>query len=325
MNVPYYYDELNKMRGCNIPSSLNYKSDTFYYFQRALYQRVASKFEITCPDHWDKQVFLCTLLMLGHVGIFDTNKYADGDASKMFGIIPAPATLSGIGVQMQPTEIRTANPYFYMREPEIIYQGAGLIKLSNDYCGIFDIIDYYAEKLATLSGSIDQSIVNSRFSFAMSANTKQAAETLKAIFDKRNSGDPFIVFDKNKMKDNNPANLGDQEPIDFIDFHVGDNYITDKLFNDYRNIMNLFDAEVGIANNPTEKAERLIVNEVDANNVETVARFSFWMSNLKDSIEKTKKVFPNLVLDIKPTLYNVDQTIGGVSDGNGQNNLDRNE
>lgn len=307
MGIPFYYDELNKMRGLRIPSSLNYSSEAFYYFERALYQRLISKFNFKVPEHWDKDIFVCELVMLGFVGIFDTNKYAKGDASKMYGIIPEPATLTGIGVQFQPTKIRTANHAFYMPDDEIIYQGAGLVRISPDYQGLMDIIDFYAKKFALLSGSIDQAFINERFSFIAWANTKAGAETLKAIFDKRNSGEPFVVFNKDNLKKVEPT-VGEAEPFGFINCEVDKNYISDKLLRDFRTLLNMFDAEIGIANNPTEKAERMISNEVESNSVETVARFTTWMECLQRSIEKTKKVFPDLELSVEATVYDTGQT-----------------
>ena len=250
---------------------------------------------------------------MGFLGIFDTNKYTT-KADEKYGIIPAPSTLSGIGVQMQPTLIRTANPHFQMKEPEVIYKGAGLIKITGDYRGILDIVDFYAERLSILYSTIDQSIINSRFAYIVSANSTAAAATLKAIFDERNSGKPLIVFDKDKLKKTDSVDktnpLETQEPFELLDLHVGQNYITDQLLRDYRVIMNQFDSEIGIPNNPVEKQERLVTNEVESNSAETVARFEYFMDNLQRSIERTLKVFPELKgqLSVEARVYDTGQT-----------------
>lgn len=314
MQLPYYYQELNNMRGHKVPSiDICYDSETYYFFWRSLYQRLCTRFKWKVPDHWEKEIFEFSLYSLGFVGVFDTNKYTD-DIDKKFGIIPAPATISGIGVQMQPTEIRTANPYFTMKEPEIIYKGAGLIKLTGDYKGILDIVDFYAERLSILYSTIDQSIINSRFAYIVAANSTTAAATLKAIFDERNSGKPLIVYDKDKLKKKDSVDktspLENQEPFELLDLHVGQNYITDKLLQDYRVIMNQFDSEIGIPNNPVEKQERLITNEVESNSAETVARFECFMDNLERSLERTFKVFPELKgqLSVEARVYDTGQT-----------------
>ena len=312
--LPYYYQELNNMRGHKVPSSaMCYDSEVYYFFWRSLYQRLATRFKWTVPEHWDKEVFEFSLYALGFVGIFDTNKYAR-EADEKFGIIPAPATVSGVGVQMQPTEIRTANPHFFMPGPELIYKGAGMIRVTADYRGILDIVDFYAERLAVLWSTIDQSIINSRFAYIVSANSTAAAATLKAIFDQRNSGKPLIVYDKEKLKKKTSVSksepLSNDDPFEVLDLKVGQNYITDKLLADFRTIMNAFDCEIGIPNNPQEKKERLITNEVESNSAETVARFEYMMDCLERSLDKTYKVFPELknTLKVEARTYDTGQT-----------------
>lgn len=314
IGVPFFYNEINNLRGHKVPSvGMCYDSETYFFFWRSLYQRVASKFNWQVPEHWDKEVFEFTLYSLGFVGVFDTNKYAT-TPNQRFGIIPAPSTVSGVGVQMQPTKIRTANPHFFMSYSETIYEGAGLIKLTGDYRGILDIVDFYAKELATLWSSIDQSIINSRFAYIISANSEAAAATLKAIFDDRNSGKPLMVYDKDKLKKKQPVDkslpLENQEPFELLDLRVGENYITDKLLADYRRILVLFDTEIGIPNNPVEKGERLITNEVESNSAETVARFTYYMDCLNRSLKRTYEVFPELesTLKVTPTVYNTGQT-----------------
>jgi hypothetical protein len=118
----------------------------------------------------------------------------------------------------------------------------------------------------------------------------------------------------------------------FVDFQVKENYITDKLLHDTETVYHQFDNEVGIPSNPQEKKERMVTNEIESNNVETVARFTTWMECLDDSIEKTKRLFPGMLDDfsIKPKQYDTGQTgaveSGKVGDRNvGQDNADRNE
>lgn len=312
--LPFYANELNNMRGHKVPSvDICYSSEVYYYFWRSLYQRLATRFKWTVPEHWDKEVFEFSLYALGFVGIFDTNKYAR-TPNQRFGIIPAPATVSGIGVQMQPTKIRTANPHFFMHYSETIYEGAGLVRITSDYRGILDIVDFYAERLSMLYSTIDQSIINARFAYIVAANSPTAAATIKALFDARNSGKPLMVYDKDKLTKKNAidknAPLETTEPFEFLDLQVGKNYITDKLLADYRTIMQQFDAEIGIPNVSYEKKERLISNEVESNSAETVARYEYFMDCLERSLNKTYKVFPELknTLKVESRNYDTGQT-----------------
>ena len=314
--IPISSDNLNLIRGTKLPDDVCYSSETYNYCWNSLYDRLASRFNFKVPDWWEKDMFEFNLYADGFLGVFNTDKYAK-TPNQRYGIIPAAATLTGIGVQYQPTRIITANPYFYMPAPETIYIGAGMIKLTHNYMGILHIVDFYADKLAVLFSTVEQSLMNSRFAYIVGANSPAAAATLKAIFDQRNSGKPLIVYDKDKLKKSsdkatkvNAANLSKEDPFDVIDLHVGENYITDKLLADYRRILAAFDEEIGIPNNPIDKAERLISNEVESNSADTVARSTKMLERLQLSIQKTIEVFPELEgkLSVEFTKYDTGAT-----------------
>ena len=81
-------------------------------------------------------------------------------------------------------------------------------------------------------------------------------------------------------------------------------------------ISHQFDQEVGIPSNPLEKKERMISNEVESNNVESVARFTTWMECIDESQKKTKEFFKGEIDDlyIGPMVYDTGQT-GSVESG----------
>lgn len=316
MGVPLYSNNLNLIRGTKVPDDVCYTSEAYFYSWNSLYERLCSRFNFTVPDHWEKDMFEFNLFADGFVGVFDTNKYARTPNQK-YGIIPAKATLTGVGVQYQPTRIMTANPYFYMPAPEGIYIGAGLIKLTHNYTGVLHIVDFYADKLAVLLSTVDQSLMNSRFAYIVGASSPAAAATLKAVFDQRNSGKPLIVYDNEKIgkvsdksQKVSAANLAKENPFNVVDLEVGKNYITDKLMADYRRLLAAFDEEIGIPNNPIDKAERLISNEVESNSADTVARSTKMLERLQLSIKKTIEVFPDLEgkLSVEFTEYDTGAT-----------------
>lgn len=316
MGAPILSDNLNLIRGTRVPDDVCYTSEAYFYCWNSLYDRLASRFNFTVPSWWEKDLFEFNLFADGFLGVFDTSKYAR-TPNQNYGIIPADATLSGVGVQYQPTKIITANPHFYMPAPETIYIGAGLIKLTHDYHGILHIVDFYADKLAILMSTIDQSMMNARFAYIVGANSPAAAATLKAVFDQRNSGKPLIVYDNEKIKKKDAkdqkvsaANLSKEDPFNVVDLKVGENYITDKLLADYRRILAAFDEEIGIPNNPIDKAERLISNEVESNSADTVARSTKMLERLQLSIKKTIEVFPELngKLSVEFTKYDTGAT-----------------
>ena len=72
---------------------------------------------------------------------------------------------------------------------------------------------------------------------------------------------------------------------------VGQNFIADKVLSVLRQIEADFDTEIGIPNANTDKRERLITDEVNSNNIETLSKCSLWLQELKKSIEQTNDMF----------------------------------
>ena len=64
-------------------------------------------------------------------------------------------------------------------------------------------------------------------------------------------------------------------------------------------IERMFENEIGIPNTGgTEKKERLITDEVNANNVSTYSKAELWLENLKTGCEEANKKFDlNLSVD----------------------------
>ena len=105
------------------------------------------------------------------------------------------------------------------------------------------------------------------------------------MFDKVSGGDPAVVIDKSMFKEDGSVSW---EP--FIQ-NIGQNYIVDKLLADMRKIESMFDTAIGIPNANTDKRERLISSEVEANDVETKTLCELWLETLQEGIQMTKDMF----------------------------------
>ena len=53
----------------------------------------------------------------------------------------------------------------------------------------------------------------------------------------------------------------------------------------------MFDTDVGIPNANTDKRERMITDEVNANNIETLTRCELWLEELQKSCKNTENMF----------------------------------
>lgn len=303
MEVPYFYEQLNNIIGHASPSTLKYDSASYQYFRRSLIQRMFSIFDFELPDTWNADYFNYILFGLGFVIVIDGGKY---------GVVPQHGTLSQFGIYYQPTEANIATQFF--NKPHLkIWKDCGLIKLTPDYVGAMDIVDFYAQKLASLDSTLNQSIVNSRMAYIIGAKDKSGAQTIKAALDEISKGNPAVVYDESKVKGKGNT-LTEDDPWSFLNLEVNKNYITDKVLDNYREILNQFDTEVGIPNNQqSDKKERLVTNEVETNNAETVARATTWEDCLKASIKRTNELY-GLNISVKRREYDTGNT-GAVEAG----------
>ena len=76
------------------------------------------------------------------------------------------------------------------------------------------------------------------------------------------------------------------------------NYIVSDLLEDYRRIENDFCTKVGIPATNTEKRERMSVEEVTRNDIETDSLIDGWLRRLQDDVDETNKLF-NIGLAVK--------------------------
>ena len=197
-----------------------------------------------------------------------------------YGLICQQCTLSGYDIYYQPTEVLIANPNLPgVSLQRKIGEDAAIIRLQPDYSSICDIVSYYAEKLALLSQGIDNNTILANLGYVFKAGNKAESATIKKAFDKLASGDPIVVVDKS-------TNI---QP-ELFDRDVGRSYVVPKMLADFRTVNNEFNTVVGIANANTQKKERLITDEVNANNQETRALSQVIFETVKKDLQTVYEV-----------------------------------
>lgn len=256
------------------------------YYMRALYQRVISGTTFDLPKAWalGKRYFKNVLFTKGFIGIVNTADY---------GVVPQICAPKGYGLFLQPTDLLVAQPLVNFEGK--IGDNCEIINLTNDWLGIWDIVEHYAIRLSIAITSVDVSLVNSRITLLAAAKNKTAANTLKYLYEQISAGEPFAVYDKNLKGEGMD---GESDPIWTYSQNVKDNYITDKLLDDIDTILRQFDNEVGILA-LNGKKERMITDEVNALNDDACARASTWFENLSDSFDRVNALFPDLNLSFK--------------------------
>lgn len=296
--APYYYNYINAETSQVTPSTVHVKdSGLCRYFTKYLLQKAMSVFEWDLPETWNKDYFLYVLYCWGYVAVVNTDK---------FGVIPQGCGLKGYDVFYAPTHAVIANPLLSgILEPRIGTQ-CQLLKLQPDFSGILDLVGHYAEQMALASQSVSVNLLNSKLSYVFTAKTKALAESLKKMYDQIASGEPAVVIDS-RLK-----NAADgEETWKAFEQNVGGNYIVTDLLADLRKIEAMFDTEIGIPNANTDKRERLIQDEVNANNIETFSKCAMWLENLQDACKRVNDMF-GLSISVR---WREIPMIGGGADG----------
>lgn len=298
--APYYYNYINAETSQVTPSTVHVKdSGLCRYFTKYLLQKAMSVFEWDLPETWNKDYFLYVLYCWGYVAVVNTDK---------FGVIPQGCGLKGYDVFYAPTHAVIANPLLSgILEPRIGTQ-CELMKLQPDFSGILDLVGHYAEQMALASQSVSVNLLNSKLSYVFTAKTKALAESLKKMYDQIASGEPAVVIDS-QLK-----NAADgEETWKAFEQNVGGNYIVTNLLADLRKIEAMFDTEIGIPNANTDKRERLIQDEVNANNIETYSKCAMWLENLQDACKRVNDMFG---LSIAVRWRKIPEMGGASDDGN---------
>lgn len=277
MNSPYSFDFINTYNSAVSPSTVHVKNTGLArFFKRYLLQEAFSVFDWKMPETWDKNYFLYVLYVIGFIGIVETDRY---------GVIPQHGGLGGYTVQYQPQYMLISNPLIANTMKPVIGEDCVCIRLQPDYCGLYDIVDYYGDLMALCAEAAGVNLLNSKLSFIFAAENKATAESFKKLYDQFSGGEPAVFADKNLFDDE--GNLR----VTMFNQNVGENFITDKLLDTMRTIRCQFLTDIGIPNANTDKRERLITDEVNANNFETRAKCAVWLDELKKGCKQAREMF----------------------------------
>ena len=265
---PLNYSQISNIEGRINPSMVKYcDSATFAYWQRSLFQRAISTIEFKgLPETWEgsvKDFFYWCIFAYGHVGVFN---------SRNFGLSFQPGNPYGFDFYYQPTDYIVANPK--LNKTFKIHKDIEVIKLTPDWRGIFDCINYYSMMLSMLDVGISSSIINNKFAYLLGAKNKAAAESLK----------------KNLLK-NDPNDK--EEPYNFLErTNLKNSYLTTDQLMDRQTILSAFDAEIGIKsiyNN--NKKERMVTAEAEGREQDSTARLEVWKASLESSLKLVNNMF----------------------------------
>lgn len=313
--LPVNFEEINIEAGTYKPSKIKaYNNQQFKFWQRAFFQRACSTLIIRMPEEWkaNKDLMYWCLFAIGYCGCGTSDKIG-----RWFN----PVTFSDFDFYYRPTKMLLSNPHYKGANTEFEIGKTGeIIKLSPDYQGVFDIINYYAEKMAVIDVAINTAIINSKFAYMIGAKNKAAAAVLKKMFDLVNSGEPAAFFDSKLANDGTDK----AEPWQalFRD-NIKQSYIVTDLLQDFQTLINDFDTEVGIPTIPYFKKERMVTQEASSKQIDATSRSIVWYDTVKDSFERANEFLGFTEGDRLEVELRYKPEEGGVNDGDSENNTGR--
>ena len=281
---PFDYQTLNLYNANRSPSTVHVKNTRLRrYFRKYLFQKAISVFKWQLPEEWDKDYFLYTLYGMGYIAVVDTDQY---------GVICQGGALGGYNLYYRPSYIIITNPLIRGTITADLDKDCALIKLMPDYSSIMDIVGFYADQMALAAEAMGINLVNVKTGTVFGAENKNKAESYKKMFDTLAAGDPAVVIDKTL--------LDDQGKPTWFPFtqNVKEMYVTTDILSDMRKIEAMFETVIGIPNANIDKRERLITDEVNANNVATASLGEVWLESLRKGLQKANEKYNlNLTVD----------------------------
>lgn len=277
MPAPYIMQTENLYSSFYQPNKIHAVDNATYQFWfRYLFKRAISVFKFTIPETWEKNYFEYVLFGLGFGAVVETDA---------FGVIFQQCGLQGLNVYYQPTKAIISNRLLKgILNPTIGLQ-TEIIKLQPDYTSVVDIVSYYANKIALAAEALDMNLINSKLSYVFMCHDSTTATSMKKLYDEIAKGNPAVFADKKLFDDE-----GKPKWATFTQ-DLKSNYIAGELLADTRTVINDFDSLIGIPNANTTKRERMLTDEINANNVETETLSELWLETLTECFEKVNSMF----------------------------------
>lgn len=283
--LPALYDQINIYNSQMNPSTIHASNTALSgFFARYLMLRVLSRYEFNLPEDWDPDYFRYCLFTLGFVGVMNTDR---------FGVICQHGTVSGYNVYYRPTRLMVTNPALRKTYDLVINEDCSIIKLSPDWRGCWDVVQLYADQMAICMEAFGVNTINSKFAFVFAAENKTMAETMKKTFDQIAGGQPAAFVDDKQLfdDDGNPR-------WELFTNNLKQNYVGNELLQSLTTIENKFNTFIGFNNTSYEKKERLVTDEVNANNDEVKSLCTLWLETMNKDMQKANELF-GLNLSVK--------------------------
>ena len=251
------------------------------FYRSALWRLFLGSVRVRVPNHWSIDYFRYNFFTKGTIGL-----------TKLKGVVvPFAYSVVERNRWKYPTVIRSEDEVNLGtrridNNTEILYLSDA--NFGGEYAyNVCSMIDIYAEKLANCDGSIDTNLLVSRTPYLFGVENEEQAQDMRVLTNRIFSGVPAIFY-KLTRKGQDPLAPSD---LPLTRLPVKENFVTLDMQDAKRGIIDEFLTLIGVNNANTDKRERLLVDEVNANNAELFAAVGLWQDNVNRQIEAVKRKF----------------------------------
>ena len=284
MEKPINYDYMNLYNSQRSPSTVHVKNVRLQrFFRKYLLQKAISVFKWELPETWDKDYFLYTLYCRGFICIMNTPRW---------GVICQECSPGGYNLYYRPSYVIVTNPLFKKTYTLNIDIDCTVVRLQPDWSSVLDLVNYYADILALGAEATGANLLNVKSGTVFGAEKDAQAQTFYKMFDSLTAGNPAVAVGKNMFD-------AEGKPTWFpFTQNLQQQYVTSDLLADMRTVEQMFDTEIGIPNSNLQKRERMLTDEINANNAETGTRGELWLETVRKEFDKANKMFEGLNLSV---------------------------
>ena len=279
-----FMNDVEWLERLSIPRTFFSKKTKMYrYFFRSLLQKIDSALIFkglpdTKENFWPEDYFKFLLWATGKVAVFETEQWG-----LSYSLV---TSMSGFNFYFEPTKISVMNPLY--TNILTLHKDVEVIHLTPDFKGIFDIIDFYADKLANLATAIHVGITNAKLPLIIAANSKSESELIKAVYDNIQQGETLVV-PKNKL--NSGEVLPRKELFSTWSQDFKQTYIVSELLENFQTILDSFYMEIGLPTILNDKKAHTLNQEADFQSAQSQARIACWVANLNESFKRVEETF----------------------------------
>lgn len=252
----------------DVATMKNGEADFIYYTYLQMLSLNMFKYK-GLPESIDTFYLEYVLQTRGYIGFYDDER---------LGLICSEITLGGkLNHYQDPTEYHTVSTSPLVKK-NLLSDECVVMKNSPLYIGIFPYLNFFAKKLALTSRTMDQNLTMQWTPYIITGDKRMLQQ--------------FKVFMKNILK-------GVQTIFTSKGFRMEDvnvlqtnaPFIADELHGMKQAILRECMTLLGIENANMDKKERLVADEVNANNQQVIASRNIWLGERKKAIEKLNNKF----------------------------------